>query len=92
MSSPEGVAYAMEKYAKALEHQVEVAKAFYLGQLAEGMEGLLLLPNDIRLRIDQLIWDAAGGMALDPTEEASQSVIAGAIMHSVEERMGMHEP
>lgn len=92
MSSPEAMAHAMESYANALEHQVEVAKAFYLGQLAQGMEGLLLLPDDIRLRIDQLVWNAAGGVALDPTEEESHAIIAEAIMHSVEERMGMHEP
>jgi hypothetical protein len=81
----------MKQYVHALQHQVAVAEAFFFGRLAEGMDGLLQLPADIRLKIDQLIWDAAGGAALDPTEKESQSLIAAAIMHSVEERMGLHE-
>lgn len=89
--SPEGLSHAMKQYVRALEHQVAVAEAFFFGRLAEGMDGLLQLPADIRLKIDQLIWDAAGGAALDPTEKESQSLIAAAIMHSVEERMGLHE-
>ena len=89
--SPEGLAYALDSYMSALHHQVEVAQAFFFGQLTEGMEGLLSLPEDIRLRIDQLIWDASGGLALDPTQKDSQSIIASAIMHSLEERMGMHD-
>lgn len=89
--SPEGLSHAMKQYVHALQHQVAVAEAFFFGRLAEGMDGLLQLPADIRLKIDQLIWDAAGGAALDPTEKESQSLIAAAIMHSVEERMGLHE-
>lgn len=87
--SPEILSHAMKDYLAALEHQVEVAKAFFFGRLQEGMEGLMQLPPDIRLKIDQLIWEAAGGSAIDPTERESQSLIAAAIMHSVEERMGM---
>ena len=89
--SPEGLSYAMKEYVHALRHQVAVAEAFFFGRLAEGMEGLLKLPEDVRLKIDQLIWDAAGGAAVDATEKESQSLIAAAIMHSVEERMGMLE-
>ncbi len=89
--SPEILAHAMKQYVDALRHQVAIAEAFFFGRLAEGMEGLLHLPEDIRLKIDQLIWDAAGGCALDPTEKESQSLIAAAIMHSVEERMGISQ-
>lgn len=88
--SPEVLSHAIKEYIEALRHQVDIAEAFFFGKLAEGMEGLLSLPEDIRLRIDQLIWDASGGHPLDPTEEESQSLIAAAIMHSVEERMGIN--
>lgn len=89
--SPEVLSHAMKSYVEALKHQVSVAEAFFFGQLVEGMNGLLELPEDVRLKIDQLIWEAAGGAAIDPTEKESQSLIAAAIMHSVEERMGMLE-
>lgn len=89
--SPEIVAHAMKEYVEALKHQVAVAEAFFFGQLVEGMNGLLKLPENVRMKIDQLIWEAAGGAAIDPTERESQSLIAAAIMHSVEERMGMME-
>jgi hypothetical protein len=88
--SPEILNHAMKEYVDALKHQVAVAEAFFFGRLASGMEGLLQLPEDVRMRIDQLIWDAAGGCPIDPTEKQSQSLIATAIMHCVEERMGMH--
>lgn len=86
--SPEGMSHAMKEYVAALEHQIEVAKAFFFGRLQEGMKGLMELPDDVRLNIDQLIWIAAGGASIDPTEKESQSLIAAAIMRSVEERMG----
>lgn len=89
--SPEILSHAMKQYVRALKHQVAVAEAFFFGKLTEGLDGLLQLPEDVRLKIDQLIWEAAGGAALDPTEKESQSLIAAAIMHSVEERMGMEE-
>lgn len=89
--SPEIISQAMKQYLKALQFQAQVAKSFFFGRLQEGMEGLLKLPEEVRLRIDQLIWDAAKGNSLDPTEESSQHVIAAAILHSVEERMGMHD-
>ncbi len=89
--SPEGLAHAMESYVVALKHQADIAKAFYFGRLEEGLEGLIGLPEDIRLQIDQLIWDAAGGEAIDPTLEESQKLIAASILHSVEIRMGISE-
>jgi hypothetical protein len=87
--SPEGLSHAMKGYVHALRYQQDIAENFFFGRLQEGMEGLLSLPEDVRLRVDQLIWDASGGSVLDPTEKASQHLIAAAIMHSVEERMGL---
>lgn len=87
--SPEGAAYAIEEYLAALRKQADIAEAFYYGRIGEGIEGLLSLPEDVRLKIDQLIWDAAGGQAIDPTDEASGELIADAILFSLEERMGM---
>lgn len=89
--SPEGLAHAMESYVSALKHQTQVAKAFFLGHLQEGVDGLMSLPDDIRTQIDQLIWDASGGEPLDPTVQDAQHLIAAAVMHSVEMRMGMLE-
>jgi len=88
--SPEGAAHGMEEYAKALTKQADIAEAFYFGRIGEGIEGLLSLPEEIRLKIDQLIWDAAGGQAIDPTDIASAELIADAILFSLEERMGLH--
>lgn len=88
--SPEILAHAMEEYVKALQFQAQTAEAFFFGRIQEGMEGLLKLPEDIRTKVDQLIWEGAGGEAIDPTDEKSGQLIAAAILHSVEERMGMH--
>lgn len=87
--SPEGIAHSVEKYLEALRTQAGVAEAFFNGRTAEGIEGLLALPEDIRLKIDQLIWEAAGGEAIDPTDESSSQLITAAILHSLEERMGV---
>lgn len=89
--SLEGLEHAVGQYLDSLRHQVEVAKAFYFGRLEEGFQGLIDLPEDVRMQIDQFIWDAAGGEAIDPTEPASQFLIAASVMHSMEWRMGMHE-
>lgn len=86
--SPEIISHAMESYIDVLKHQVAVAEAFFFGRLQEGMEGLLQLPTPVRLKIDQLIWEGAGGSAVDPTEKESQMLIAASIMRSLEERMG----
>ncbi len=88
--SPEGIAYAIEEYVEALREQAATAEAFFYGKVGEGIEGLLKMPEDVRLKIDQLIWEAAGGEAIDPTDEASGELIADAILSSLEERMGMH--
>ena len=88
--SPEGAAHGIEEYAKELCKQAEIAESFYYGRIGEGVEGLLNLPEEVRLKTDQLIWDAAGGEAIDPTDEASAELIADAILFSLEERMGMH--
>ncbi len=87
--SPEGVAHAIEEYLCALRRQAKVAEAFFYGRVGEGIEGLLHLPEDVRLRIDQLIWDASGGKTVDPTDEACGNFIAEAILFSLEERMGL---
>jgi hypothetical protein len=87
--SPEILAHATEEYVSSLQIQVNVAKAFFFGRVEEGIEGLLQLPESIRVKIDQLIWDAAGGEPIDPTEKDGAQLIAGAIIHSVEERMGI---
>ena len=74
---------------EALRAQAGVAEAFFNGRIGEGMEGLLALPEEVRLKIDQLIWEAAGGEAIDPTDESSSELITAAILHSLEERMGV---
>lgn len=89
--SPEGMASGMDGYIAALEHQVEVARAFYLGRLGDGIEGLLSLPEDVRHRIDELLWESNQGEAMDPTESSSQEMITQVILQNIEERMGMHE-
>lgn len=88
--SPEGLKHAVEQYLLSLQQQAQVAEDFYFGRLEEGFEGLLDLPEDIRIQIDQLIWSEAGGEPIDPTEVEAQALIAGAILHSLEIRMGMH--
>lgn len=87
--SPEGITYAIEQYLEELRLQAGVAEAFFHGRIAEGIEGLLKLPEEVRLKIDQLIWDASGGAPMDPTDEASSEIITAAILHSLEERMGV---
>ncbi len=88
--SPEGASHAIEEYMKALRKQASIAESFYYGRIGEGIEGLLELPEDVRLKIDQLIWDAAGGEAIDPTDPEAGELIADAILFSLEERMGLH--
>lgn len=88
-ASPEGIAHAMEEYIQSLEQQMNVAEDFFFGRLGLAMEGFIKLPEDVRLKIDQIIWNTAGGNPIDPTEKESQSLIAAAIMRSLEQRMGM---
>ncbi|MBI5272501.1 MAG: hypothetical protein HY861_00780 [Chlamydiia bacterium] len=88
--SPEGIAHAIDEYLRALQAQSRIAEAFYYGRVGEGIEGLLSLPEDIRFKIEQLIWEAAGGKAIDLTDQASGNLVAESILFSLEERMGMH--
>jgi hypothetical protein len=90
--SPEGLEHAVEQYLESLQAQANVAKSFYFGRIEEGFQGMYDLPDDVRMQIDGLIWEAAGGQAIDPTAPESQSLIAAAIFQSVEMRMGMHDP
>lgn len=87
--SPEVMSTAMKEYIRSLKKQIAIAEDFFFGRIAEGMSGLMQLPEDVRLKIDQLIWDASDGHTLDPSKKESRSLIAAAIMHSVEERMGI---
>ncbi|OGN64473.1 MAG: hypothetical protein A3E80_03430 [Chlamydiae bacterium RIFCSPHIGHO2_12_FULL_49_9] len=86
--TPEIYAQGIEDYLLALQAQVDVAKHFFFGRIEEGMEHLLALPEGARQRIDQLIFEKTGGEPIDPTDERSALLIAGAIMRSLEERMG----
>ena len=88
--SPEILAHAMDDYVESLQLQARAAEAFFFGRVGDGVEGLRKLPSDIRDQIDHLIFEASGGEAIDPTETASNQLIAHAILHSLEERMGMH--
>jgi len=90
--SPEGVSHSMLQYVEMLEHQIETAKAFFLGSTTKGIQELLKLPEDVRSRIDQWIWRAAEGASLDPNNKQAQELIAAAILRSLEERMGMDDP
>lgn len=90
--SPEMISHALGEYIEVLKAQAGVAEAFFFGKFEEGLVGLLKLPEGVRLKIDELIWKAAGGGALDPTERESQLLIAGSIMRSLEERMGLFSP
>ena len=86
--SPEGLSHAIDLYLESLKRQAKSAEAFQFGRIGEGMEGLLDLPEEVRMRVDQLIWEKSGGEMLDPTDEASAPLITEAVLHSLEERMG----
>lgn len=86
--SPEGLAYAMDEYVKSLKHQILVAEAFFFGRIQEAMQKIQDLPEDTLARIDQLVFDVSRGESLDPTDKESRQIVASAIMHSLEERMG----
>lgn len=89
--SPEGLSHAFESYIETLQYQASVAKSFFFGRYQEGMGGLLTLPQDVRSRVDQIVWEMNRGEALDVTEKDSQLLVAGALMRSIEERMGMED-
>jgi hypothetical protein len=83
--SPEGLSHAMTNYVASLEHQAETAKAFFIGSLTEGLAKLNQLPDEIRTQIEQLVWQITGG------ENPTPDIIAAAILHSLEGRMGITE-
>lgn len=87
--SLELLSHGIEMYLSALKGQAAVAEDFFHGRVELGMEGLIALPEEVRLRIDQLIWEEAGGEPIDPTDENSRMKIVSAILRSVEERMGI---
>lgn len=88
--SPEGAIYAIEQYLQSLKAQAKLAEHFFFGRVGEGIEGLLNLPEEIKERIDQRLWEVTGGEVVDPTDESSGKLISDAILFSLEERMGMH--
>jgi hypothetical protein len=92
--SPEGLSHAIEAYIASLQKEIAVARAFYFGRRREGEVALASLDEGVRLQIDRCLWEMSGGKVASVAEliqaGASQGrVIAGAILRSVEERMGM---
>lgn len=83
--SPEILAHAVDEYVGSLRKQIKIAEAFYFGRMKEGMEGLSKLSIKIRERIEALIWQVSNG-----SSEQSSSDVVAAILHSVEEQMGVH--
>ncbi|MEN9654677.1 MAG: hypothetical protein RL235_789 [Chlamydiota bacterium] len=89
MVGPEGLAHALESYVKTLQHQLAVAASFYYGRVGEGMDGLQAMPEHVRLRIDQILWESTGGELLDLEAKEGRALMWGAILQSIEERMGI---
>lgn len=83
--SPEVLAHAVDIYVGKLREQIKAAESFYFGRIKEGIERLSRLSEKVRQRVDQMVWQAT-----DESEVYLEVVIA-AILHSVEEQMGMHE-
>ena len=73
--SPEVLAHAIDVYAAKLRGQIKIAESFYFGRVREGLRGLSKLSLSIQDRIESL---------------AMQGGLVPAILHSVEEQMGMH--
>jgi len=87
-ASPEGLAHAMDTYLESLRAQAHLAQHFFAGRIEEGFQAQLDLPEDVRMRIDDLIWEAAGQAPIDPTLPENQQLMAGAVLQCLEERMG----
>jgi hypothetical protein len=87
-ASPEGLAHAFETYLSSLRVQAALAQHFFAGRIEEGFSAQLDLPEDVRMRIDDLIWEAAGQAPIDPTIPENQQLMAGAVLQGLEERMG----
>ncbi|HEY4254855.1 MAG TPA: hypothetical protein VGM34_00730 [Chlamydiales bacterium] len=89
--SAEGLVHAAEGYVESLRYQAEVARAFFSGRVDEGFQALLDLPEATRIQIDEFIWEAAGEAPIDPTLPESHSLMASAVLQSMEERMGFSD-
>ncbi len=89
--SPEGLAHAIETYLESLRTQAKVAQHFFAGRIEEGFEGLLDLPEDVRIRIDALIWEAAGEAPIDPSVPENHHLMAASVLQCMEERMGYND-
>lgn len=87
--SPEGVEHAIERYLASLRTQASAARSFFFGRWEEGWEQLLDLPDEVRMQIDQLIWEAAGEEALDPAAPESGKIAAAAVLRSLEKRIDL---
>lgn len=83
--SPEGLSWAIDLYVAQLRKQVKVAESFYFGRMRAGMKGLLTLSDKVRGRVEEMVWQVSQGLDVSP------EMISAALIHSVEEQMGMHE-
>jgi hypothetical protein len=81
---PEHIAYAVDAYIRDLRKQIKAAEAFYFGRMKEGLAKLNKLSKEVQERVDSLMVEAVGHCG--QTTEA----IVSAILHSVEEQMGVH--
>lgn len=82
---PDHLAHAVDTYVSHLRKQIKAAEAFYFGRMKEGMKKLDQLSEEVRTRIDALMVQAVNSCG-----ETREAVVA-AILHSVEEQMGMHD-
>jgi hypothetical protein len=82
---PDHLAHAVDMYVGCLRKQIKAAEAFYFGRMKEGMKKLEELSKEVRSRIDDLMVQAVNSCG--KTREA----VVAAILHSVEEQMGMHD-
>jgi hypothetical protein len=89
--SAEGLAHAVEGYIEALRLHAKVAQHFFAGRVDEGFQALLDLPEEIRIQIDEFISEAADGAPMDPSLPESYSLMAAAVLRSMEERMGFSD-
>lgn len=83
--SPEGLSWAIDQYVKQLREQIKVAESFYFGRMRSGMEGLAKLSDKVRKRVEKIVWQVSQGSDVSP------EIVSAALIHSVEEQMGMHE-
>jgi hypothetical protein len=89
--SAEGLSHAMEEYVEALRVQSRAAQSFFAGRVDEGFQALLDLPEEVRIQVDEQVEEAAGGSLVDPTLPEGYTLIAAAILQSMEERMGFSD-